>query len=86
MTNPEPDLYLDAPERGVRGWVQPMPWVKPPRKLNSQCCLLRDLIEAEENHTRPVLSAEHARHILEIMCKIPEAIETGRTLELTTAF
>lgn len=86
MTNPEPDLYLDAPERGVRGWVQLMPWVKPPRKLNSQCCLLRDLIEAEENHTRPVLSAEHARHILEIMCKIPEAIETGRTLELTTAF
>ncbi len=86
MTNPIPDVYLDCPERGIRGWIEPMPWVKPPRMLNSQCCLLRDLIEAEENGTKPVLSAEHARHVLEIMCKIPEAIETGCTLDLTTTF
>jgi UDP-N-acetyl-2-amino-2-deoxyglucuronate dehydrogenase len=86
MTNPEPDVYVDAPERGIRGWIQPMSGTNPPRKMNSQCCLLRDLIEAEENAVRPVLSAEHARHILEIMYKIPEAIETGCTVELTTTF
>ena len=86
MTNPIPDVYIDAPERGIRGWVTPERWVDPPEKLNSQCCLLRDLIRAEENGTHPVLSAEFARHVLEIMCRIPEAIETGRTLDLTTTF
>lgn len=86
MSNPEPDVYMDCPERGIRGWITPMCWTNPPEKLNSQCCLLRDLIRAEENGTHPVLSAEHARHLLEIMYKIPEAMETGRTIDLITTF
>ena len=86
MSNPIPDVYMDCPEKGIRGWVTPDQWVNPPKKLNSQCCCLRDLIEAIENDTKPVLSPEHARHVLEIMCKIPEAIETGAAVNLETAF
>lgn len=86
MTNPIPDVYIDAPERGIRGWVTPQGWVKPPKKLISQCCCLRDIIESIENDTKPVLSPEHARHVLEIMCKIPEAIKTGETIDLETTF
>ena len=86
MTNPVPEVYTDAPERGVRGWVKPDLWVKPPEKMISQCCCLRDLVHAIETDSTPVLSPEHARHILEIMCKIPEAIETGKTIELVTDF
>ena len=86
MTNPIPDVYMDAPEKGIRGWVEAMEWVKPPKKLNSQCCCLRDLIEAIENDCDPVLSPEHARHVLDIMCKIPQAIESGATIELDTTF
>ena len=63
-----------------------MRWVNPPKPLNSQCCLLRDLIEAEEQHKRPVLNAEHARHVLEIMCAIEECLKTGGAVELKTTF
>ena len=63
-----------------------MEWENPPKRLNSQCCCLADLIDAIENDTEPVLSPEHARHILEIMCKIPEAIESGAAVELETVF
>lgn len=86
MTNPIPEVYVDVPEKGIRGWIEPMEWVKPPKKMISQCCCLADLIEAIENDKAPLLSPEHARHVLEIMCKIPEAIETGKIIELNTKF
>lgn len=86
MTNPTPEVYMDCPERGIRGWISPAPWVTIPKRLNSQCCCLADLIDAIENDTAPVLSPEHARHVLEIMCKIPEAIESGQTIPLETTF
>ena len=86
MTNPVPEVYMDCPEKGIRGWVQMDEGIKPPRKLLSQCCVLWDLIDAIENDREPVLSGERARHLQEIMCKIPEAIETGCRVELTTTF
>ena len=86
MTNPRPELYTDCPERGMRGWMTPEEWVKPQKKLISQCCILGDLVNAIENDTTPLLSAYHARHVLEIMCRIPEAIESGKTLKLETKF
>lgn len=86
MQNPIPEVYIDTPERGIRGWVTPAEWVNPPKKLISQCCCLRDIIEAIEEDKEPVLSPEHARHVLEIMCKIPEAIKTGSVMSLDTTF
>ncbi len=86
MTNPKPELYMDCPERGLRGWITPEEWTKPGRRLISQCCILADLVEAIEADKTPLLSAYHARHVLEIMCKIPEAIDTGATLPLETTF
>ena len=77
---------MDCPEKGIRGWVKPMSWVKPPKKMISQCCCLADITEAVENGTEPLLSGEHARHILEIMCKIPEAVKSEKAVELTTVF
>ena len=86
MENPEPEVYIDSKERGIRGWINPMPWTNPPEKLISQCCCLADIISAIEEDKKPVLSPQHARHILEIMTKIPEAIETGKTVSLETSF
>ena len=63
-----------------------MPGVKIPKKLKSQCCCLADMVDAIEKDRDPVLSAEHARHVLEIICKIPEAIKSGTTVELETTF
>lgn len=86
MENHAPEVYIDAPERGIRGWIEPMNWKKPPQGLISQCCCLRDLITAIESDTHPILSAEHARHVLEIMCAIPKAIKEESSIELKTVF
>lgn len=86
MENKTPEVYMDDPIKGVRGWIRPMETVKPPKRLISQCCCLYDIIQAIENNTDPILSPEHARHVLEIMCKIPKAIETGKTIDLETTF
>lgn len=86
MTNPAPEVYVDAPERGIRGWMTPDSWETKPEKLSSQCCCLRDLVRAIENDRDPVLSPEHARHVLEIMTKIPEAIASGQTVDMETSF
>lgn len=86
LTNPIPEVFMDVPERGIRGWMKPSTGEKPPKKITNQCCVLGDLVNAIETDGTPLLSAEHARHVLEIMCKIPEAIATGHTLPLTTTF
>ncbi len=86
LNNPIPEIYIDDIEKGIRGWMQPMSGTKPCKKMISQCCCLGDIVDAIENDKQPVLSPEHARHVLEIMCKIPQAIEEGRTIELETTF
>lgn len=86
LTNPIPDVYIDSPERGIRGWVKPMEWVNPPKKMHSQCCCLADLIDAIEGDKKPLLNPEHARHVLEIMCKIPQAIKEERMIAIETEF
>ncbi len=86
LNNPIPELYLDDPERGIRGWMKPMEGAHPPRKLISQCCCLADCIQAIEEDREPVLSAAHARHILEILCKIPLALDSAATVAMETTF
>ncbi len=86
LKNELPELYIDYKEKGIRGWMKPMESAKPHKKIYSQCCCLRDMIDAIESDNQPILTPEHARHILEIMCKIPEAMEKGITVTLETIF
>jgi len=86
LNNPIPEVYIDIPEKGIRGWMKPMESADPCRKIQSQCCCLVDMIESLKENREPILSPEHARHVLEIMCKIPQAMEEGITMELNTAF
>ena len=44
------------------------------------------ILDAVEKNKEPVLTPQHARHVLEIMCKIPEAIESGNRVKLETTF
>lgn len=86
MTNPVPEVYIDSDNLGMRGWITPDPWEVNPEKLNSQCCCLKDLIKAIENDCEPVLNPQQAKHILEIMIKIPEAIRTESVVKMETSF
>lgn len=86
LKNELPNLFIDSEEKGIRGWIKPMESAKPYKKIKSQCCCLSDIIDSIENDVDPILTPEHARHILEIMCQIPKAIETGKTISLETTF
>ncbi len=86
MENKKPEVYIDSDAVGLRGWTVPLDWEERQPTIKSQCCILADLVDAIENDTTPVLSPEHARHILEVMCKIPEAIKNGNTVDIETEF
>lgn len=85
-TWPDPKLYVDSIEHDYRGWIELMPGVNPPKRIHNQCCCLRDLIDALEGGTQPLLTPEHHRHVIEIMCSLPKAANTGQSIELTTEF
>ena len=43
------EVYSDAPERGIRGWLKPMEWDIPACEMNFfQCKVVQDLIYAIE--------------------------------------
>src|SRR5919199_2378431 len=75
---------------GLDGWIEPRARsfdfrVQHQRELG-RAIVVEDLIEAVREGKRPVLSAEHARHALEIMLKAIDSARAGRALELTTSF
>jgi len=45
-----------------------------------------ELIECVHNDTEPCASAEHGRHVLEIIEAGFESMRTGKTIELKTTF
>ncbi len=86
MSNPMPEVYIDSDAIGMRGWITPATWETVPEKLSSQCCCLKDIVRAIENDTEPVLNPQQARHILEIMTKIPVALNSGTVVKMETEF
>ena len=78
-------LYVDDPAIKVRGWMDPLPVTEPDREFE-QCECLADLIEAIEQDKQTGLTPEHARHVIDILCTIPKAIEEKRILPLHTEF
>jgi len=85
-TYPYPKVYIDKKEMNIRGWMDPMMNVRRRPANFTQCSCLDDMVNAVRNGTEPVLSPMHARHVIEIMCAIPESIQTGRAVPLKTEF
>lgn len=90
-SNPPYELYrLDAAP-GVDGWITPKnsgrsgvhqrEWDRLRRAV-----LVKHLAESVRDDTHPVLSAEHARHALEIMIMSAQSAQSGEVIELRTAF
>lgn len=78
-------MFVDSPELKLRGWTDPIS-NEPPRDEFEQCECLTDLIDAIENDSQPVLNPAIARHVIDILCMIPKAIETKTAQPLTTTF
>jgi predicted dehydrogenase len=75
---------------GTGGWITPnlagLNWAEERHSTLQRAFLVDYFVDCVRNQQRPVLSAEHARHALEIMLKAIESARTGRTIDLVTSF
>jgi len=80
----EPLQFYQAYPEGdkERGWSAP----ESPDEMRYQSIGVRDLLDAIKEDRAPVLTAEHARHVIEIMNKCYVAARERRTVALTTIF
>ena len=87
---PPIEVYRVDAVPGVGGWITPESTalaMAQERYTQLQRAILVDhLVDCIWNQTKPVLSAEHARHALEIMVMALESARTGRAIDLTTSF
>ena len=90
-TMPPLEIFrLDAVP-GVDGWVTPRPrafsgGAEARHQRLRRAILVDHLVDCVLEGKRPVLSAEHARHALEIMLKAIDSARAGKVLDLTTTF
>ena len=73
---------------GVDGWIVP-PWqdgLDQGQQRYQRAILVKHLVDCLAEHKHPILSAEHARHALEIMLKATESARSGKALDLRTTF
>src|SRR5690606_8465771 len=85
------EVYRQDALPGVDGWVTSRGWAGLGPRLEwtnklRRGILVDHLVDCVRAKARPVLSAEHARHALEIMVKVTESARSGRALDLTTSF
>lgn len=76
------EVYRDDRALGLRGWIAPILRL---RRVQ-QSVGVQDLANAILTDRPPVLTPEHARHVIEIMNKCIPAAREGRTLPLETTF
>jgi len=79
---------LDAVS-GVDGWITPRNLSGPADRqsqLYRRAIMVKHLADCINEDKHPVLSAEHARHALEIMIKAIESARSGQVLDLETTF
>jgi predicted dehydrogenase len=75
---------------GAGGWVTPnsaaLTQAEAHYNTYHNACLVEHLVDCVREGRAPLLSAEHARHALEIMIMALESARTGQAIELRTTF
>ena len=79
-------IYKHDPEVGIGGWMQPEGL--PSLRLGDWTLAkgVEHLADCILNDKEPMISAEHARHVLEIMLKAAQSAREGQALDLETSF
>lgn len=84
------EVYKVDAVAGLSGWIVPegrdLEVAEERYGRLRRANLIDHLVDCIWERRRPVLSAEHARHALEIMLKVTESARTGRSIDLTTSF
>ena len=85
---PNLELYRTDLVPGVDGWVgSDRPLATNDRRTTyGRAIMVGHLAECVRTGSRPILSAEHARHALEIMIAVGTSALEGRVVDLTTTF
>jgi predicted dehydrogenase len=87
--NPALEIFrLDAAP-GVDGWITPRRGTThhhPDWDALRRAVIVKHLAECVRDGIHPVLSAEHARHALEIMVKAIDSARCGKAIDLATTF
>jgi len=72
---------------GVDGWITPRAsGADTQQQKYRRAIMVKHLADCVAENKHPILSAEHARHALEIMLKAIESARSGQAIELTTTF
>ena len=71
---------------GLEGWVHDLRPPPPAEAIGVVEAGLNHFIACLRGEARPVLTAEHARHVLDIILKAHESIDDGRSHETETTF
>ncbi len=75
---------------GVDGWITPRAQavLAAQRRIDdlARTAVIEHLVDCVRDGRKPILSAEHARHALEIMIAAKESARSGRAVELHTTF
>jgi predicted dehydrogenase len=82
-SDPPIELYREDERLDVRGW---MPLPMPGAGSWSLASGVAHLVDCIREGQRPLISAEHASHCLEVMLKSMEAARTGATQEVNSTF
>lgn len=87
---PHFEVYRNEALPGTGGWISPnLSAVRQAEvRFNTyhNVCMVEHLAECLRDGRKPTLSAEHARHTLEIMLKALESARTGQAIPLETSF
>ncbi len=93
--DPPYEVFVRNRATEFRGWAVPQPVYRgslnPPRRRPerpqwSLATGVEHMVKALEGETDFILTAEHARHTLEIILCAAESIRTGQAVELKTTF
>ena len=79
------DIYIDDPDKKIRGWIEQQPQERPAPEF-FQCACLADLIEAIEQDRETGLPGAHARHVIDLIVNIEKGANDGMPHILTTTF
>jgi len=80
------EVYTEKEELGIRGWItpySPLGAVEPVWDLSYG---IVHFVECIREDKKPVISGEHAKHVLEIMLKAYESAKSGQAQRLATTF
>jgi UDP-N-acetyl-2-amino-2-deoxyglucuronate dehydrogenase len=81
------DVYIDCPDKRIRGWLNPMDQDVIPNKQFHNSWVINDLIDAIENDRPPVLDPQHALHQVDICCTIDQSVaQDGKILPVHSVF